>query len=101
LQAVWNLNTLALVPIGSTAGVFSLAVAVIIMHTRVLPNMGGVDRSVGHDPGRDRGLLPRRRRSRHAPRNPRQPRGFLLSMLFILLLSIHMVLRIGKKPATA
>ena len=37
LRAVWNLNTLALVPIGASAAAFSLAVALVILRTRVIP----------------------------------------------------------------
>jgi hypothetical protein len=37
VQAAWNLNTLALVPIGSSAGAFCLAAAVVILRTRVMP----------------------------------------------------------------
>jgi hypothetical protein len=37
VRTVWNLNTLALVPIGSTAAMFTLAVALVILRTRLLP----------------------------------------------------------------
>jgi hypothetical protein len=102
LQAVWNLNTLALVPIGSSAGVFCLAIALIILRTRVLPAWLGwigvlaavagvlaVFYLVADDPDSPLGT-------------PANVGGFLLSMLFILLLSIFMVIRLGKtEPATA
>jgi hypothetical protein len=31
LRAVWNLNSLAVVPIGATAAAFSLAIAVVVV----------------------------------------------------------------------
>ena len=37
VQAAWNLNTLALVPVGSSAGAFCLSAALIILRTRVTP----------------------------------------------------------------
>jgi hypothetical protein len=96
LQAVWNLNTLALVPIGSSAGVFCLAAALVILRTRVLPAwlgwIGALAAVVGviatfflvaDDPDSPLGT-------------PANLGGFLLSMLFILLLSIFMVIRLGK-----
>lgn len=100
LQAVWNLNTLAFVPIGSTAAVFSLAVAVVILRTRVLPEwvawigvlstIAGVISVfyiVADDPDSPLGIV--------------NVGSFLLAMLFILLLSISMVIRIGRtQPAT-
>jgi hypothetical protein len=102
LQAVWNLNTLALVPIGSSAGVFCLAIALIILRTRVLPGWLGwigvlaaaagvlaVFYLVADDPDSPLGT-------------PANLGGFLLSMLFILLLSIFMVTRLGRtEPAAA
>jgi hypothetical protein len=96
LQAVWNLNTLALVPIGSSAAVFCLAIALIILRTRVLPAwLGGIGvlaaaagvlavfYLVADDPDSPLGT-------------PANLGGFLLSMLFILLLSIFMTIRLGK-----
>jgi hypothetical protein len=102
LQAVWNLNTLALVPIGSSAGVFCLAIAAVILRTRVLPAwlgwlgvlaaVAGVLATfylVADDPDSLLGT-------------PANLGGFLLSMLFILLLSAFMVIRVGKTdPAAA
>jgi hypothetical protein len=96
VQAAWNLNTLALVPIGSSAGAFCLAAAVIILRTRVTPAWVGwigvlagivsVTATfflVADDPESPLGT-------------PANLGGFLLSMLFILLLSIFMVMRLGK-----
>lgn len=102
LRAVWNLNTLALVPIGSSAGVFCLAIALVILRSRVLPAwlgwigvlaaVAGVIATfylVADDPDSPLGT-------------PANLGGFLLSMLFILLLSIFMVIRLGKtEPTTA
>jgi hypothetical protein len=100
LQAVWNLNTLALVPIGSSAGAFCLAIALIILRTRVLPAWLGwtgvlaaavlaVFYLIADDPDSPLGT-------------PANLGGFLLSMLFILLLSIFMVTRLGRtEPAAA
>jgi hypothetical protein len=97
LQAVWNLNTLALVPIGSSAGVFCLAAAIVILRIRVLPAwvgwIGVLAAVVGviatfflvaDDPNSPLGT-------------PANLGGFLLSMLFILLLSIFMVIRLAKR----
>jgi hypothetical protein len=102
LQAVWNLNTLALVPIGSSAGAFCLAIALIILRTRALPAWLGwigvlaaaagvlaVFYLIADDPDSPLGT-------------PANLGGFLLSMLFILLLSIFMVTRLGRtEPAAA
>mgnify|MGYP001091630754 CR=1 FL=1 len=41
VQAAWNLNTLALVPIGGSAGAFCLAAALIILRTRVIATYVG------------------------------------------------------------
>jgi hypothetical protein len=101
LQAVWNLNTLALVPIGSSAGAFCLAAALVILRTRVLPAWLGwlgvlaavagviaVLYLVADDPDSPLGT-------------PANLGGFLLSMLFILLLSIFMAIRLRKTEPTA
>ena len=37
LRAIWNLSTLAFVPIGASAAAFALAVALIVFHTRFMP----------------------------------------------------------------
>ena len=96
VQAAWNLNTLALVPIGSSAGAFCLAAAVIILRTRVTPAwvgwigvLAGVVSVIAtfflvtDDPDSPFGT-------------PANLGGFLLAMLFILLLSIFMTLRLGQ-----
>jgi hypothetical protein len=96
VQAAWNLNTLALVPIGSSAGAFCLAAAVIILRTRVTPAWVGwigllaalvsviaTFFLVADDP--------------HSPLGtPANLGGYLLAMLFILLLSTFMTIRLGK-----
>lgn len=46
LREVWNLNTLALVPVGASAAALSLAVALVILRTRHA-HMDRVDRSPG------------------------------------------------------
>jgi hypothetical protein len=92
LRAVWNLNTLALVPIGGSAGAFCLAAALVILRSRMLPTwlgwIGVLAAVVGvlatfyllaDDPDSPLGT-------------PANLGGFLLSMLFILLLSIFMVM---------
>ncbi len=101
VRAVWNLNTLALVPIGGSAGAFCLAAALVILRTRVLPVwigwIGVLAAVVGvlatfylvaDDPDSPLGT-------------PANLGGFLLSMLFILLLSIFMVTRLGKTDRAA
>lgn len=101
LRAVWNLNTLALVPIGSSAGAFCLAAALVILRTRVLPAWLGwvgvlaavagviaVFYTVADDADSPLGT-------------PANLGGFLLSMLFILLLSIFMLSRDARtEPAS-
>ena len=102
VHAVWNLNTLALVPIGSSAGAFCLASALVILRTRVLPAWVGwigvlaavagllaVLYLLADDPDSRLGT-------------PANLGGFLLSMLFVALLSVFMVIRLGKREtATA
>lgn len=96
VQAAWNLNTLALVPIGSSAGAFCLAAAVIILRTRVIPVwvgwigvLAGIVSVIAtffllaDDPDSVLGT-------------PANLGGFLLAMLFILLLSIFMTIRLGQ-----
>jgi hypothetical protein len=93
LHAIWNLNTLAFVPIGSSAGVFCLAAALVILRTRVLPVWGGwigilaavmsviaVFFLLVDDPDSPLGT-------------PANVGGFLLSNLFILLISVGMLFR--------
>ncbi len=94
VQTVWTFNTLALVPIGATAGAFTLAVAVVILRTRALPTwLGGlgivstilgvasVFYIVADGENTALGLV--------------NLAGFLVGMLFILLLSILIVMRLG------
>jgi hypothetical protein len=96
MQAAWNLNTLALVPIGSSAGAFCFAGAVVILRTRVMPRwvgwtgaLAGVVSVVAtffllaDDPDSPLGT-------------PANLGGFLLTMLFILLLSIFMTIRLSR-----
>jgi hypothetical protein len=96
VQAAWNLNTLALVPIGSSAGAFCLAAAVIILRSRITPAwVGSIGVLAGvvsviatlftltDDPDSPLGT-------------PANLGGFLLAILFILLLSIFMTIRLGK-----
>jgi hypothetical protein len=101
VQAAWNLNTLALVPIGSSAGAFCLATAAIILRARVTPAwvgwigvLAGVVSVIAtlflvtDDPDSPFGT-------------PANLGGFLLAMLFILLLSISMTTRLAKtEPGT-
>jgi hypothetical protein len=96
IKAAWNLNTLALVPIGSSAGAFCLAAAVIVLRTRIAPTwVGSIGLLAGvvsliatlflvtDDPSSPLGT-------------PANLGGFLLSLLFILLLSIFMTTRAGR-----
>ncbi len=101
VQAAWNLNTLALVPIGSSAGAFCLAAALIILRTRVTPTwvgwigvLAGVVSViatfflVADDADSPLGT-------------PANLGGYLLAMLFILLLSTFMTIRPGTtEPGT-
>ena len=101
VQAVWNLNTLAPVPIGSSAGAFSFAAAIVILRTRVMPawvGWIGVRATI-------MGLIATFFLVADEPDSPlgtpANLGGFLLGMLFILLLSIFMVIRRDKtQPAT-
>lgn len=93
LHAIWNLNTLAFVPIGGSAGVFCLATALVILRTRVLSVWVGwigilaavmgviaIFFLVADDP--------------HSPLGtPANAGGFLLSNLFFLLVSVAMLFR--------
>lgn len=101
LRAVWNLNTLAFVPIGATAGIFSLAASIVIIRTRVLPawlgwiglletilGVASVFYILADGANTFLGLV--------------NVAGFLVGILFILLLSVLMVVCLGKtEPATA
>ena len=93
VRAIWNLNTLAFVPIGSSAGVFCLAAALVILRTRVLPAWIGwigilaavmgviaVFFLLADDPDSPLGT-------------PANAGGFLLSNLFFLLVSVAMLFR--------
>ena len=92
LRTVWNLSTLALVPIGSTAGLFALAVALIILRTGARPAWLGW-----------LGLLTTilsvasvfylLADGSNAVLEAINMAGFLVAMVFILLLSILMVHR--------
>jgi len=99
LRVIWTLNDLSRVPVGAAAGVFVLAAALVIFRTRVLPawvgwigvasGVGGIVglfQIVSNDPDSPFfvfGLL-----------------GFLLAMLFILVMSIFMVVRTGAEPTS-
>ena len=78
LRAVWNLNTLAFVPIGATASIFSLAASIVIVRTPRPASVARLDRTTRDDPGRRLRLLHPRRWRQHLPRarqRRRVPRG--------------------------
>lgn len=100
VRTVWNLNTLTLVPIGATAGAFSLAVALVILRTRVLPRWLGWLNIVSTILGAI-SVFYLAADDSDTPLGPINLVGFLLGMTAILLLSILMVIRLGKtEPAT-
>ena len=100
LRTVWNLNTLALVPIGSTAGVFALAIALVILRTRALPAWLGwlglptVVLGVAS-------VFYLLADGTNAVLEATNMAGFLVAMVFILLLSIRMVRRPAEVAVTA
>lgn len=96
VQAVWNLNTLALVPIGGSAGAFCLAAAVVVLRARLTPAwvgwlgvLAGVVSVIAtfflavDDPNSALGT-------------PANLGGFLLTLVFILCLSIAMATRFAR-----
>lgn len=94
MRAVWNLNTLALVPIGASAAAFSLAAAVVILHTRVMPAWVGWVGVLAAVVGLIATLFVVADDADSPLGTPANLGGFLLAMLFILLLSIFMVGRL-------
>lgn len=94
VRAVWNLNTLALVPIGASAAAFSLAAAVVIQRTRVLPAWVGWIGVLAAFVGVIATLFLVADDADSPLGTPANLGGFLLAMLFILLLSIFMVIRL-------
>jgi len=90
LQTVWNLNTLALVPIGSTFGVLSLAVAAVILRTRILPAWLGWLGVLAMVLGVASVLLVVADGT-NAVLEAINVAGFLVAMVFILLVSIGLV----------
>lgn len=94
MRAVWNLNTLALVPIGASSAAFSLAAAVVILQTRVMPAWVGWVGVLAAVVGLIATLFLVADDADSALGTPANLGGFLLAMLFILLLSIFMVTRL-------
>jgi hypothetical protein len=99
VQAAWNLNTLALVPIGSSAGAFCLAAAVIVLRTRVAPAWVGWIGIVAAVVSVIATFFLVTDNPDSALGTPANLGGFLLAMLFILLLSIFMTLRLARAEA--
>ena len=96
LRAVWNLNTLALVPIGASAAAFSLAVALVILRTRVVPTWIGWIGVLAAVVGVIATLFLVADDADSVLGTPANLGGFLLGMLFILLLSIFMLRERGR-----
>jgi hypothetical protein len=95
LRAVWNLNSLALAPIGATAAAFTLAIAVVVLRTRVLPVwtawIGVLSTVLGVI-----SVFELVADHRNRPLEVFGLAGFLIAMLFILVTSIAMVVRLSK-----
>jgi hypothetical protein len=101
VQAVWNLNTLALVPIGGSAGAFCLAAALIILRTRVTPAWVGWIGVLAGVVSVIATFFLVTDEADSPLGTPANLGGYLLAMLFILVLSTFMTIRLGKaQPGT-
>jgi hypothetical protein len=99
VQAAWNLNTLALVPIGGSAGAFCLAAALIILRTRVMPAWVGWIGVLAAVAGVIATFFLVADDADSPLGTPANLGGYLLAMLFILLLSTFMTTRLGRSEA--
>jgi hypothetical protein len=95
LRAVWNLNSLALVPIGASAAAFTLAIAVVVLRTRVLPVwtawIGVLSTVLGVI-----SIFELVADNRNRPLEVFELAGFLIATLFILVMSIAMLVRLSR-----
>jgi len=101
LRVAWNLNILAFVPLGATGTAFVLAVAVLIFRTRLFPMwvglVGVVTAAVGLI-----GVFALAADDYDTPLAFFGFLAFVLTMLFILIVSVYMVIRLGgNRTATA
>jgi len=96
VQAAWNLNTLALVPIGGSAAAFCLAAALIILRTRIAPAWIAWIGVLGGAVGLIATFFLVADDADSPLGTPANLGGYLLAMLFILLLSTFMTIRLGK-----
>ena len=100
LRVAWNLNLLAFVPLGATAAAFVLAVTVLIFRTRLFPSWVGIVGVVSAAVG----LISVFALVADDYDTPLAFFGFLSfvsSMLFILILSVYMVIKLGGNRTAA
>jgi hypothetical protein len=100
LRAAWNLNFLAFVPLGATAAAFVLAVSMVIFRTRLFPTWVGIVGVVSAAVGVI-GVFAFAADDYKTPFGFFGFFGFVTTMLFILIVSIFMVVRLGANRATA
>jgi hypothetical protein len=100
LRVAWNLNILGFIPIGATGAVFVLAVTTLIFRTRLFPTWVGF---VGAVSGLVQliGVFALAADDYDTPLGLFGFLGFILTMLFILILSIFMVVRLGANRTAA
>ena len=96
LRAVWNLNTFALVPIGGSAAAFSLAFAIVILRTRVMPTWIAWTGVLAAIVGVIATLFFVADDADSLLGTPANLGGFLLGMVFILLVSVFMLRSPGR-----
>jgi hypothetical protein len=100
LRVAWNLNTLAFVPLGAIATVFVLAVTAVIFRTRLFPMWVGVVGLVTAAVGLI-GLFALAADDYDTPLAFFGFLGYVLTMLFVLVLSVYMVIRLGGNRTAA
>jgi hypothetical protein len=100
LRTVWNLNTLALVPNGSTAAMFTLAIALIVLRSRVLPAwlgwLGLITSALSLA-----SVFYLLANGSNAVLELLNIAGFLSAMIFVLILCVQMVRRPNETAAPA
>jgi hypothetical protein len=100
LRAAWNLNFLAFVPLGATAAAFVLAVTVLIFRTRLFPLWVGIVGVISAAVGLI-GVVALVADDYDTPFAFLGFLGFVTTMLFILIISVYMVIKLGGNRAAA